>query len=380
MKKICVMSVFGTRPEAVKMCPLALELEERAEIDSIVTLTGQHREMLRSVMTEFGVRADFDLDIMRPGQTPSGIMAEVLTRLDAVLNETSPDMVLVHGDTTTSTAAAMAAFHRRIPVGHVEAGLRTYNKYSPFPEEMNRTITSRIASLHFAPTERNRDNLTAEGIDTDTVYVTGNTVIDAFRYTVRDGYGFDAPELRSLDFSRGRYITLTAHRRENHGAGIAEICRAAIELTEKFPDVTVVYPVHPSPDVRGTVYTMLAGRERIILTEPLCVTDMHNLIARSYLVLTDSGGIQEEAPSLGAPVLVLRRETERPEAVVAGCVRVIGVECDGIVRAASLLLDDAAERAKMTGGRNPYGDGNASMRIADAIISYFHKNKGETEK
>lgn len=374
MRRIKVMSVFGTRPEAVKMCPLIKEFETRDGIDSVVVLTGQHREMLDSVMAEFGIAADFDLDIMRPVQSLSGIMAEVLTRLDPVLADVSPDIVLVHGDTTTSTAAAIASFHRRIPVGHVEAGLRTHNKYSPFPEEMNRTITSRIATLHFAPTENNRDSLTAEGVSAESVYVTGNTVIDAFRYTVRGGYEFVAPELRELDFSRGRFITLTAHRRENHGEGIESICRAVLTLTERYRDLTVVYPVHLSPAVRETVFPLLGGRERIVLTDPLGVADMHNLLARSYLVLTDSGGIQEEAPSLGIPVLVLRRETERPEAVAAGTVKIAGIGCGGIVKAASSLLDDKAARDKMARAVNPYGDGRASARIADAIISYFQKN------
>lgn len=379
MKDPLVMSVFGTRPEAVKMCPLVKELKRRRGLECSVVLTGQHREMTAAVMREFGVDADFDLDIMRPAQSPSGVMAEVLTRLDGVLAETAPDMVLVHGDTTTSVAAAIAAFHRKIPVGHVEAGLRTHNKYFPFPEEMNRTITSKIASLHFAPTEENRRNLLAEGVDADAVFVTGNTVIDALGHTIRVVRQFDSPKLRTLDFTRGPVVTLTAHRRENHGAGLESVCRAVLKLTEKYGDLTVVYPVHPSPDVTGTVTPLLSGRERVVLTEPLSVSDMHNLIARSYFVMTDSGGIQEEAPLLGVPVLVLRRETERPEAVEAGCARVVGVECGGIVAASSALLDSEDEHRKMASAKNPYGDGNASARIADAVISYF-QNKGEKKK
>ena len=375
-KKIRVMSVFGTRSEAIKMCPLVRELERRDGIESVVTLTGQHREMLDSVVDEFGVHSDYDLDIMKPEQSPTDIMAAVLMKLDAVLAEVSPDMVLVHGDTTTSIAAALSAFHRQIPVGHVEAGLRTGKKYSPFPEEMNRTLTSRIAALHFAPTEKNREILLSEGIDGESVLVTGNTVIDAFAYTVRDGYEFDDESLANLDFTRGRYITLTAHRRENHGAGIEAICRAAIELTERYPDVTVIYPVHLSPAVRGTVMPMLSGRGRIILTDPLPTLEMHNLIAKSYLVLTDSGGIQEEALSLGAPVLVLRTETERPEAIEAGGVMLAGVLTEGIVKAASALLDDMALHDRMAEAKNPYGDGHASERIADAIEMYFAQHNG----
>ena len=365
------MCVFGTRPEAIKMIPLVCELERRDGITTIVTLTGQHRQMLDSVMSEFGVSADYDLDIMKSGQSPTDIFAAVLTGFDRVLAETSPDMVLVHGDTTTSVAAALSSFHRHIRVGHVEAGLRTGDKYSPFPEEMNRTLTSRIADIHFAPTEKNRQNLLAEGVRGENIYVTGNTVLDAFAYTVKDGYSFTDPALSRLDFTRGRVITLTAHRRENQGVGIANICRAAIELTRRYPDVTIVYPVHMSPAVRGTVMPLLSDREHIILTDPLPATAMHNLIARSYLVLTDSGGIQEEAPSLGAPVLVLRTETERPEAVEAGGVAMAGVSTDGIVAAASSILDDKALHDRMASAKNPYGDGHASERIADAVEKYF---------
>ncbi len=371
-RKIKVVSVFGTRPEAVKMCPLVLELEKREEIESIVALTGQHRSMLDSVMEEFGVTADFNLNIMRPSQTPTTIVSDVLIGLDEVLKKTEPDIVLVHGDTTTSFAAALTAFHLQIPVGHVEAGLRTYDKYSPFPEEMNRNLTGRIAELHFSPTEKNRENLIKEGIPEDKIYVTGNTVIDTFKYTVEENYEFKSPELKNIDFSDGRYITLTAHRRENQGEGIASICRAVLSLTEKYPDIKFVYPVHLSPAVRNTVMPMLSGNDRIILTDPLDLRDMHNLISRSYMVMTDSGGIQEEAPSLGAPVLVLRAETERPEAVTAGTVKVIGTDTDVIIKEASTLLSDDAEYARMARSINPYGDGHASERIADAIINYFN--------
>jgi UDP-N-acetylglucosamine 2-epimerase (non-hydrolysing) len=386
MKKIRVMSIFGTRPEAVKMCPLVLELKRRPEIECIVALTGQHRAMLNSVMKTFGVVADYNLDIMRPRQTPTTIAADVLYGLDPILKESSPDIVLVHGDTTTSFASALAAFHLKIPVGHVEAGLRTYNKYSPFPEEMNRTLTGRIATLHFAPTERNRRNLLAEGVCDSSIYVTGNTVIDTFRYTVREDYKFEAVPLRALDFNdkKMRYITLTAHRRENqegnsHG-GIAALCRAVKRLTEKYDDIAFIYPVHLSPDVRDIVFPILSKVDRVILTDPLNLTDMHNLMAKSYIVITDSGGLQEEAPSLGAPVLVVRRETERPEAVEAGTVKIVGISEDDIFAEASRLLDDATEYAKMARSINPYGDGHASERIADAIIAYFKEVWGSSNE
>lgn len=356
------------------MCPLVTELAARDNIESVVALTGQHRSMLDSVMEKFGVRADYDLSIMRPDQTPTTIVADVITGLDGVLREESPDVVLVHGDTTTSFAAALAAFHLQIPVGHVEAGLRTYDKYSPFPEEMNRTLTSRIAELHFSPTEENKNNLLREGVPESSIYVTGNTVIDTFRHTVREDYKFKSPVLAQLDFSRGRYVTLTAHRRENQSGGIASICRAVLRLTEMYSDLTVVYPVHLSPAVRNTVLPILGERERIVLTDPLELSDMHNLISRSYMVLTDSGGIQEEAPSLGSPVLVLRRETERPEAVAAGTVKVIGTNEDDIVNEASILLDSPDEYERMARSVNPYGDGHASERIADAISTYFKNN------
>ncbi|MCD8311019.1 MAG: UDP-N-acetylglucosamine 2-epimerase (non-hydrolyzing) [Firmicutes bacterium] len=372
--KIKVMSVFGTRPEAVKMCPLVIELCSRTRIKSLVALTGQHRSMLDSVMTAFGVDADYDLDIMRPNQTPTDIAANVMLGLDGILREEKPDLVLVHGDTTTSFAAALTAFHLQIPVGHVEAGLRTYDKYSPFPEEMNRTLTGKIASLHFAPTEKNKQNLIREGVSERDIYVTGNTVIDSFRYTVSDDYKFECEALGKIDFRKYKTVVLTAHRRENHGDGIESICRAVTALEERFPDVLFIYPVHLSPAVRDTVFPILCGHERIILTDPLSLSDMHNLIKRSYMVLTDSGGIQEEAPSLGSPVLVLRTETERPEAVEAGTVKVIGTNANDIVREASLLLRDADEYSRMAKSVNPYGDGHASERIADAIISYFSQS------
>lgn len=365
-----VMCVFGTRPDAVKMCPLVLELRRRTDLKTTVTLTGQHREMLDAVTALFDVKADYDLNIMKPGQTLESITSDILTGMGHVFDEAKPDLVLVHGDTSTCFAAALAAFYRKIPVGHVEAGLRSFDPLSPFPEEMNRRMVGQMAALHFAPTVQNRANLAAEGI-TSGVHVTGNTVIDAFAYTVRHEYTFSDETLRALDFGEGkRYITLTAHRRENQGDGIAAICRAVRRIVDRYPDVTVVYPVHLSPAVRNTVFPLLADCERVILTDPIGLCDMHNLLAKSTLVLTDSGGLQEEAPSLGVPVLVLRTETERPEAVEAGTVKIVGVDEEDIFAETCRLLDDPAAHAAMAQAVNPYGDGHASARIADAIAAW----------
>ncbi|MGN1128991.1 MAG: non-hydrolyzing UDP-N-acetylglucosamine 2-epimerase [Candidatus Flemingiibacterium sp.] len=361
-----VMSVFGTRPEAIKMCPLVKALERTGDMESIVCVTAQHREMLDSALGYFGVKPDFDLNIMKRGQTLSSITADVIMGLEGVLAESKPDLVLVHGDTTTSFAAALAAFYAKIPVGHVEAGLRTYDRYSPYPEEINRNLTSKLATLHFAPTELNRSNLAREGI-TENVFVTGNTVLDAFRYTVKPGYVFADEKLRSVDFDGRKVIALTAHRRENQNGGIADICRAVLELTKRHPELLFVYPVHLSPSVRNVVFPLLDGKPGVLLTDPVDVADMHNLIAKSFFVMTDSGGIQEEAPSFHKPVLVLRTETERPEAVAAGTVRVVGTETSRVVSEAEALLSDPAEYEKMASAKNPYGDGHASEKIIDAI-------------
>ena len=366
-KKIKVMSVFGTRPEAIKMCPLVLELGKHPEIESVVCLTGQHREMLDQVMDVFGITADYDLNIMRPRQTLTTITADVLTNMEPVLKECKPDIVLVHGDTTTSTAAALAAFYQQIPVGHVEAGLRTFNIYSPFPEEMNRTITGRIATFHFSPTKLNESNLRREGV-TKNIYVTGNTVIDAFQTTVKDNFEFTTPEIKDIGSYDGRLVLLTAHRRENLGEPLENICRAVKRLIEDFPDIKFVYPVHLNPRVRETVFSILGDTERAVLIDPIDVEEMHNLMARSYLVMTDSGGLQEEAPACGVPVLVLRTETERPEAVEAGTVKVVGVDEDDIYDAAVELLTNQDSYSKMAKAVNPYGDGHASERIAAIII------------
>ena len=369
MADIRVLSVFGTRPEAIKMSPLALELARREHIDPQVCVTAQHREMLDGVLSVFGVAPDYDLDIMRPGQTLADITSRVLSGLGGVFESARPDLVLVHGDTTTTFAAALAAFYAKIPCGHVEAGLRTFDRWSPYPEEMNRRLAGQLCTLHFAPTARNAENLRREGVEGG-VFVTGNTVIDALAYTAR-GEGFSSPQLRALDFSGRRVIALTCHRRENYGRPMENIFAAEREIAERHPEVLIVYPVHLSPAVRECAARLLGGVANIALIEPLDAVDMHRLMARSYLVMTDSGGIQEEAPALGKPVLVLRRETERPEAVEAGTVALAGTETADIVRLAETLLADGAAYARMAHAVNPYGDGHACRRIADAIEYSF---------
>lgn len=366
---IKVMSVFGTRPEAIKMCPLIKELEKCPEIESIVCLTGQHKEMLQQVIDIFGIKADYNLDIMRPKQTLTTITTSVLERIEPVLAQEQPNLVLVHGDTSTSFVAALASFYQQIPVGHVEAGLRTFDKYSPFPEEMNRCLTGRIAELHFSPTENNRRNLENEGVKGH-IYVTGNTVIDAFRTTVKKEYAYKDEIIRRIDFSGKRCILMTAHRRENLGRPLENICHAVKRIVEAFEDVEVVYPVHMNPIVRDTAMAILGGMDRVHLVQPLDVEDMHNLMARSYLVMTDSGGLQEEAPACGVPVLVLRTETERPEAVEAGTVKVVGVDTEDIYANTKKLLTGKDIYHQMAKAVNPYGDGHACERIVKAILAW----------
>ncbi len=370
MKKIKVMTVFGTRPEAIKMAPLVQKLKQSGNLEPVVCVTAQHRQMLDQVLDIFNIKPDYDLDIMQPQQTLALITENSLRGLDKALTDAGPDIVLVHGDTSTTFAGALAAFYHKIPVGHVEAGLRTYDKYSPFPEEMNRKLTGQIASLHFAPTPRNRENLKKEGV-TEGVYVTGNTVVDAIHMTVRKDFKFRCAELEKLNFERDRIILVTAHRRENYGEPMENICHAIAELTEKYHDVHFVYPVHLSPYVKETAEKFLGGNPRVHLIKPVAVDEMHNLMAGCYLIMTDSGGLQEEAPSLGKPVLVLRKETERPEAIEAGTVKLAGVEKEGILRLARELLDTPEEYAKMARAVNPYGDGKTSERIIQAIEHYF---------
>ena len=365
-----VFLVFGTRPEAIKMCPLVLELQKNKEIECKVCLTGQHKEMLKQVMDAFGVKEDYNLEIMKDRQTLTTITTSILEKIEPVLQKENPDVVLVHGDTTTSYAAALAAFYQQIPVGHVEAGLRTGNIYSPFPEEMNRLLTDRISTLYFAPTENNKRNLEAEGIKKN-VFVTGNTVIDSFQYTVKENYVFSDDVLNSLDFASSRVITLTAHRRENLGQPLSNICHAVKKIATEYPDTTFVYPVHLNPAVRETVFEVLGDISNVKLINPIDVLDMHNLLARSFMIMTDSGGLQEEAPHFGKPVLVLRTETERPEAVEAGTVKVVGTEENDIYDSAKKLLDDREAYEEMAKAVNPYGDGHASERIAEALFTIF---------
>ena len=364
------MTIFGTRPEAIKMAPLALELSRRPQIDALCCVTAQHRQMLDSVLDIFRLVPDFDLNIMEPRQTLSTITSKCLLGMEEVLEQARPDLVLVHGDTSTTFAGALAAFYHRVPVGHVEAGLRTYDKYSPYPEEMNRRMVSAIADLHFCPTPSNRDNLAREGIEQG-VFLTGNTVIDALQTTVVKDFHFSEGVLNDLDYVNRKVILVTCHRRENYGTPMAHIMTALRRVADAFPDVELVYPVHLSPVVQEAAHQYLDGHPRIHLIAPLAVDEMHNLMARCHLVMTDSGGLQEEAPALGKPVLVLRRESERPEAVAAGTVQLAGTDEEPIFQMASRLLTDPAAYAAMAHAANPYGDGRACGRIADAIEYRF---------
>lgn len=369
-----VMSVFGTRPEAIKMCPLILELQKHSEIESVVCLTGQHREMLHQVMKIFKIEAKYDLNIMQPKQTLTTIAVRILEKFEEVLKTEKPDIVLVHGDTSTSFLAALAAFYQQIPVGHVEAGLRTYDKYSPFPEEMNRSLIGKIADLHFAPTKNNKDNLEKENI-IQNVYVTGNTVIDTFQTTVKEGYQYKDGDLQKIDFRDKRCILMTAHRRENLGQPLVNICRAVKRMVQEYSDIEVVYPVHMNPAVRDTATEILGDMDRVHLIHPLDVEDMHNLMSKSYFVMTDSGGLQEEAPACGVPVLVLRTETERPEAVEAGTVKVVGVEEENIYKEAKVLLTEKDSYHQMAHAVNPYGDGHSSEKIVKHILEWHKEIK-----
>lgn len=361
-----VMSVFGTRPEAIKMCPLVKELAARPGIESLCCVTAQHRQMLDSVLEVFGVKPDCDLNIMTPRQTLSSITSKCLVGMDEAVERLKPDLILVHGDTSTTFAGALSAFYHQIPVGHVEAGLRTYDKFSPFPEEMNRVLTSRLADMHFCPTAGNRENLVKEGHRRN-LFITGNTVIDALKTTVQKDYHFSTETLNALPYSEKKVLLVTCHRRENYGEPMKNILMALRQIAESHQDVELVYPVHLSPVVREAVDQYLRGAPRVHLIDPLPAGEMHNLMARCYLVLTDSGGLQEEAPALGKPVLVLRRETERPEAVAAGTVKLAGIVQDDIVTMTERLLTDRRAYEAMAHAANPYGDGNACRRIADAI-------------
>lgn len=370
MKKIKVVSVFGTRPEAIKMAPLVKELEKHQDkIESKVLITAQHREMLDQVLEIFDIKPDYDLNLMKHGQTITDITSGVLKGVEEVLKEYQPDLVLVHGDTTTTFSAALAAFYQKVPVGHVEAGLRTGNIYSPYPEEMNRMLTGRIASYHYAPTKSNERNLLAENVKQEDIIITGNTVIDALYYVNEKDYDFSVEELKQIDFEKEKVILLTCHRRENWGEPMENIFKAVKIIAEEYPETRVVFPMHKNPLVRDTAIKIMGNTSNITLIEPLEYQPFAKLMSKSHIILTDSGGIQEEAPGLGKPVIVLRTETERPEAVEAGTVKVAGVETQKIVELVKELMDNQAEYEKMSKATNPYGDGKASMRIVENIIN-----------
>lgn len=371
-KKIKVMTVFGTRPEAIKMAPIVLELQKHPDtIVPVVAVTAQHREMLDQVLNLFHIKPDHDLNIMAAGQTLFDITTRAMMGLDKVLTEEKPDIVFVHGDTTTTFAGALAAYYHQTAVGHVEAGLRTHNKYSPFPEEMNRRLTGCIADLNFAPTSTSEANLLAENVPPESIFVTGNTVIDALHHTVRDDFDFQENSLKDVDFANKRIILVTTHRRENLGEPMRHVYKALKQLTEEFDDVEVVFPVHKNPKVREVVNEELGGLAKVHLIDPLDYEPFANLMHRAYLILTDSGGVQEEAPALGKPVLVLRDTTERPEAVDAGTVKLIGTDRERVYEEAKELLTDKAEYSRMAESVNPYGDGKAAARIIQAILYHY---------
>ena len=368
-KKILkVMAVFGTRPEAIKMAPVVLELSKHEEIEPIVAVTAQHREMLDQVLNLFRIKPNYDLNIMSEGQTLFDITSRALLGLHEVLEKAAPDIVLVHGDTTTTFAGALAAFYHQIAVGHVEAGLRTGNKFSPYPEEMNRKLTGSLTDLHFAPTKTAQENLLREGISAEKIFVTGNTVIDALHQTVKDNFKFSDELLEKIDYRNKRIILITTHRRENLGEPMRHVYKALKKIVDDFSDVEVVFPVHKNPKVREIVSEELGGLSAVHLTDPLDYEPFANLMNRATLILTDSGGVQEEAPALGKPVLVLRDTTERPEAVSAGTVKLVGTGLDDVYNAAKLLLTDAEEYRKMSAAVNPYGDGLAAKRIVQALL------------
>lgn len=369
-----VLSVFGTRPEATKMVPLVLAMDAHPQIDSKICVTAQHRELLDQVLKPFDIVPDFDLNIMSVGQTLTDITTKVLQGLAPVLAEFNPDILLVHGDTTTTFAASLAAFYARVKVGHVEAGLRSHDKYRPYPEEINRKLTTAIADLYFAPTLQSRDNLLKENIPEKLISITGNTAIDFIRYTVKDDYRFQAEELNSIDFTK-RIILMTAHRMENRGKPMEDICHAVKRIVRDNPDVFLVWPVHPGKAVVEPAHAILGDQERILLTQPLDVFDMHNLMKRAYLLLTDSGGLQEESPSFNLPTVVLREVTERPEGLIAGTLVLAGVNTDNIYNEATRLLTDKEAHAKMAAVPNPFGDGKASERIIQRILTEMEAHK-----
>lgn len=380
MEKKKIITIFGTRPEAIKMAPLVKELEKREGIDSRVCVTAQHREMLDQVLDLFDIKPDFDLNIMKSKQTLTGITNKVLEGLEEIFIKEKPDMILVHGDTTTTFSGALAAFYQQIKVGHVEAGLRTFDKYFPFPEEMNRKLTGALADLHFSPTKSSKANLLREGINEKDIFITGNTVIDAMLHTVKDNYIFENETLNKIDFKNKKVIMITAHRRENWGQGIENICDALNKIVKENEDVELVYLVHLNPVVKDVVTKKLGNIERVHLLPPLDTNETHNLMNKCFMVMTDSGGLQEEAPHLGKPVLVLRDVTERPEAVEYGTVKLVGTDIEKIIQEANKLIRNEDEYLKMSKATNPYGDGYASKRIADIIENYFKIKTIEIEE
>jgi len=379
LKTIKVMTVFGTRPEAIKMAPVIKMLKSKENIETIICVTAQHRQMLDQVLKVFNLNPDIDLNIMQQNQTLGMITIKALEGLENAIKQSKPDIVLVHGDTTTTFVAALAAYYNQTKIGHVEAGLRTYDKYQPFPEEMNRKLTTALADLNFCPTDLAKDNLLKENISEDSIFVTGNTVIDALSTTLNNNYKFKVEELNKIDFKNKRIITMTAHRRENLGKPLENICNAVLKIVKDFEDVEIVYAVHKNPAVQNVAYKILSNNKRIHLTQPLDIEDMHNLMNRSYLVMTDSGGLQEEVPSMGKPVLVLRNVTERPEGIKAGTLKLVGTDQNNIYSTAKQLLENKYQYAKMANAVNPFGDGKASERIVDAILYYFDDTNKKPE-
>ena len=365
--KLKIMTIFGTRPEAIKMAPLVKAIEDDSRFESVVAVTAQHREMLDQVLNIFDIVPDYDLDIMKNGQTLTDITSRVLSELDSVINDSKPDIILVHGDTTTTFAASVAAFYHQIKIGHVEAGLRTWNKYSPFPEEMNRQLTDVLSDIYFAPTVESKQNLLRENHSEKNIFITGNTAIDAMKYTIDKEY---KNEILSENKDK-KIILVTMHRRENLGSPMVSVFKAINRLIEKFEDIVVIFPIHKNPRVRDLADKVLIKSNRIKLIEPLDVVDFHNFASHSYMILSDSGGVQEEAPSLGVPVLVLRDTTQRPEGVEAGTLKLVGTDEDTVYMEAEKLIVDSAEYEKMSRASNPYGDGNASLRILDSIAFDF---------
>lgn len=371
--KIRVMTVFGTRPEGIKMAPIIKVMEKVPEIENVICVTAQHREMLDQVLNLFNIEPDYDLNIFKPGQTLTEITMRALEGLEKVIKEVKPDILLVQGDTTTVFSGALAAFYQKVKIGHVEAGLRSGNLYSPYPEEANRKLTGILADFHFAPTKTNKENLLKEGYPEEKIFITGNTVIDALQYAVKEDYEFAIPLLNEIDFKNKKVILLTSHRRENIGKPMENIFSAVRDITLKHEDVEVVFPIHLNPKVREIAYKVFEGNNRIHLIEPLDYEPFTNLMARVHMVVTDSGGLQEEAPSLGKPVLVIREETERPEGIEAGTAKLVGTSYDKVYEEMDLLLSNQEEYNKMANAVNPYGDGKASERIVDIILKYGKK-------